>query len=188
MTAPSCRSRRVVEAIAAEPAARRPDSSGPSSLPRPRSAFDPVGMSSRDATSVDRLSRDECFVLLRSVPVGRVAITDRAVPAILPVNFMVHGSDVIIRSVAGSKLAAATRGAVVAFEADAYDPIQRTGWSVLLVGVARHVTDPVEVEELSRLGLRPYIDGAASHYMRIPATQISGRRLRPPATAASRGR
>jgi uncharacterized protein len=128
---------------------------------------------------IDDLNRDECLALLGSVPVGRVAITDQALPAILPVNFVLDGSDVIIRSVSGSKLAAATRGAVVAFEADAYDPIQRTGWSVLIVGVARHVTDPAEVDLLSRLDLRPYVDGAASHYIRIPATQISGRRLRP---------
>jgi nitroimidazol reductase NimA-like FMN-containing flavoprotein (pyridoxamine 5'-phosphate oxidase superfamily) len=134
-------------------------------------------MSRNQPVLVAPLNRDECLALLASVPVGRVAITDRAMPAILPVNFLLDGSDVIIRSVSGSKLAAATRSAVVAFEADAYDATQRTGWSVLIVGVAGHVTDPAEVNRLSRLGLQPYIDGAASHYIRIPATQISGRRL-----------
>jgi nitroimidazol reductase NimA-like FMN-containing flavoprotein (pyridoxamine 5'-phosphate oxidase superfamily) len=126
------------------------------------------------------LNRRECLALLAGVPVGRIAVTDQALPAILPVNFALHGSDVIIRSVPGSKLAAATRGAVVAFEADSYDPVEQSGWSVLIVGVAQHVTDPVEAAELDRLGLHPYVDGAAVHYIRIPVTQISGRRLQPP--------
>jgi len=133
---------------------------------------------------LESLDRDECLTLLATVPVGRVAITDQAMPAIVPVNFLVDGSDVIIRSVRGSKLAAATRGAVVAFEADTFDPDERTGWSVLVVGVASHVTERAEVERLSTLGLQPYLDGAASHYIRIPAAQISGRRLQPAADPA----
>jgi len=133
---------------------------------------------------LESLDRDECLTLLATVPVGRVAITDQAMPAIVPVNFLVDGSDVIIRSVRGSKLAAATRGAVVAFEADTFDPDERTGWSVLVVGVASHVTERAEVDRLSTLGLQPYLDGAASHYIRIPAAQISGRRLQPAADPA----
>jgi len=133
---------------------------------------------------LESLDRDECLTLLATVPVGRVAITDQAMPAIVPVNFLVDGSDVIIRSVRGSKLAAATRGAVVAFEADTFDPDERTGWSVLVVGVASHVTERAEVDRLSTLGLQPYLDAAASHYIRIPAAQISGRRLQPAADPA----
>jgi len=133
-----------------------------------------------DVALLESLDRDECLTLLATVPVGRVAITDQAMPAILPVNFLVDGSDVIIRSVRGSKLAAATREAVVAFEADTFDPDERTGWSVLVVGVASHVTARAEIDRLSRLGLQPYLDGAASHYIRIPAAHISGRRLHPP--------
>ena len=42
------------------------------------------------------------------------------------------------------------RGAVVAFQADAYDA-RRIGWSVTVVGPSRVVTDPVHVMELDAL-------------------------------------
>jgi uncharacterized protein len=128
---------------------------------------------------LETLDRDECLTLLASEPVGRIGITDRAMPSILPVNYLLDGSDVIIRSTAGSKLAAATREAVVAFETDSFDPAKQSGWSVLVVGVAHHVTNSTEIDRLSRLGLRPYIDGAASNFIRIRTAQITGRRLRP---------
>jgi hypothetical protein len=41
-----------------------------------------------------------------------------------PVNFCLDGDDIVIRTAAGSKLAAATRRAVVAFEVD-----DSTRWS-----------------------------------------------------------
>ncbi len=47
---------------------------------------------------------------------------------------------------------AGTRGAVVAFEVDAYDDRARTGWSVTVVGPSRPVTDPVESARYDTLG------------------------------------
>src|SRR5205823_140815 len=120
----------------------------------------PGGVASDVAARLEPLDRRECFALLATVPVGRIAVTDQALPSIVPVNFRVHGSDVVIRSVPGSKLAAATRGAVVAFEADSYDPTGEIGWSVLVVGLARHVTDPGDLDELAGLALRSCADGA----------------------------
>ena len=62
-------------------------------------------------------------------------------PVILPVNDFVFDHGVLFRTAAGTKLDAAVRGIVVAFEADAYDPGGRAGWSVLLVRkAARSVT------------------------------------------------
>jgi uncharacterized protein len=127
-------------------------------------------------TRLDPLNLDEALALLGTVPVGRIAITDEALPVILPVTFVMDGPDVIIRSVAGSKLAAATHGAVVAFEADDVDRTAKTGWSVMIVGIAQHVTDTADIAQLARLGLEPYVD-RAPHYIRIRATRITGRRL-----------
>ncbi|MEV0831043.1 pyridoxamine 5'-phosphate oxidase family protein [Nonomuraea rubra] len=63
--------------------------------------------------------------------------TDRALPAVQPVAFHLDGERIVIRTGIGSKLAAATRNAVVAFEADEFDPEERTGWSVTVIGHAR---------------------------------------------------
>jgi uncharacterized protein len=83
------------------------------------------------------LARAECLELLRTVTMGRIAFAERGLPAIQPVNFTVDGSNVIIRTSGGGKLAAAVTGAMVAFEADEVDAATRTGWSVVVLGHAR---------------------------------------------------
>ena len=127
------------------------------------------------------LDAAECRRLLGSVPIGRIAFTDSALPAVQPVNFLVHDGAVIFRTAEGSKLAAATRNAVVAFEADEIDPEYQRGWSVLVVGHAREVTDPVLRRQLTELPLRPWAAGIRDHVIRIPIEVINGRRIAPPA-------
>ena len=63
---------------------------------------------------------------------------------LLPVHFALFGDSVLFRTVPGTKLDAATIGAVVAFQADAYDLVDGTGWSVLLQGIATAVRDEDE--------------------------------------------
>jgi len=46
---------------------------------------------------------------------------------------------VVFRSTLGTRLDAATIGAVVAFQADGYDPSRTSGWSVMLQGIATAV-------------------------------------------------
>ncbi|GAA4093397.1 pyridoxamine 5'-phosphate oxidase family protein [Actinomadura miaoliensis] len=129
----------------------------------------------------------ECLDLMRSVPIGRIVFTDRALPAIQPVNFVLDADDsVIIRTVPGSKLAAATRGAIVAFEADDFDEADRTGWSVTLVGPARAVTSPAERARLARLPLTPWSPGTRDHFIRVTARHVTGRRILRPPTAPPR--
>ena len=62
---------------------------------------------------------------MASVPVGRIIYTRQALPAVELVNFALDHGDIIIRTDRSGKLAAATRGAVVAFEADSLDPPAR---------------------------------------------------------------
>ena len=118
--------------------------------------------------------------LLASVPIGRIVFTDRALPAVQPVNFLVHDGAVIFRTGEGSKLAAAARNAVVAFEADDFDREYQRGWSVVVVGHAREVTDPPLRQQLSELPLRPWAAGSRDHFIRIPIDLIQGRRIAPP--------
>ena len=74
-----------------------------------------------DGSALERLSRDQCLTLMASVPVGRIIYTQRALPAVELVNFALDQGDIVIRTDRSGKLAAATRGAVVAFEADQLD-------------------------------------------------------------------
>jgi nitroimidazol reductase NimA-like FMN-containing flavoprotein (pyridoxamine 5'-phosphate oxidase superfamily) len=131
-----------------------------------------------DGFGIEVLDRDECIRLLASVPLGRVVFTDRALPAIQPVNFTLDGPDVILRIATGSKLAAAVRSTVVAFEADAFDPELHTGWSVTLVGHARLVNSPQEIDRLSQLPLQQWTPGPSDRFVRIRG-HVSGRRIQP---------
>ena len=121
----------------------------------------------------------ECLELLGSVPVGRVGVTVDALPAVLPVNFVVWQGSIVFRTVPGTKLDAAAAGAVVAFEADAYGTAEAPGgWSVLVRGIARVVTDPGELAEMAFLGLDSWAwDGGAGRYVCIEPTVMTGRRV-----------
>jgi nitroimidazol reductase NimA-like FMN-containing flavoprotein (pyridoxamine 5'-phosphate oxidase superfamily) len=128
---------------------------------------------------LQHLTPEECLRLLATVPVGRVGVTMDALPAVLPVNFVVTGGAVVFATVAGTKLDAATAGAVVAFEADSVGTSEAPGgWSVLVRGVAREITDPAEIEAARALPLESWAwDGVADRYVRIEPTVVSGRRI-----------
>ena len=125
---------------------------------------------------LEHLSRDECLQLVGQVPVGRIVYTRQALPAVELVNFALADGDIVIRTDAGGKLAAATRGAVVAFEADSLDAAH-AGWSVTIVGQARAVTDREEIRRLEQTGLEPWAPGEHDHFIRISAEIVNGRRL-----------
>src|SRR4051812_43833662 len=92
---------------------------------------------------LDEIDREECILLLCRCTVGRVAVNvDGAAPLVVPVNYVVDENDIVFRSDAGTKLAAAARGAM-SFEIDDIDHGRRAGWSVLVRGTAR-VTDESE--------------------------------------------
>jgi nitroimidazol reductase NimA-like FMN-containing flavoprotein (pyridoxamine 5'-phosphate oxidase superfamily) len=131
-----------------------------------------------DGSALRQLSRDECLHLLASVPVGRIVYTQRALPAVDLVNFTLDRGDIVIRTDRGGKLAAAARGAVVAFEADALDPAHEAGWSVTVIGTSQEVTDPEDLARLRRTGLRCWAPGTRDHFIRITPQIVSGRYLR----------
>jgi len=128
--------------------------------------------------TVDVLSPEECISLLRSAQVGRVGLSMQALPVVLPVNFSLIDNDVVFRTVEGTRFHAAANGAVVAFEADGCEREGATGWSVLVQGVARVVSDPSELQQVAGLTLEPWaLDGSADRYVRIASSRMSGRRF-----------
>jgi hypothetical protein len=120
--------------------------------------------------------------LMGSVPVGRIVYTRQALPAVELVNFALVDGDIVIRTTAAGKLAAATRGAVVAFEADSLDVGGHGGWSVTIVGQARAVTDGEETRSLERGALTSWVPGEHGHFIRISPAIVNGRRVARPAT------
>lgn len=131
----------------------------------------------RDSAGLEVLDTPECLRLLAEAPVGRVVFTDQALPAVQPVVFAVHDDAIVFRTCDGKRVAEATDGAVVAFEADQFDQVRRTGWSVTVVGRARTVTDPDEIAELARMPIELWASDDLGVFVRIDVELVNGRRI-----------
>jgi uncharacterized protein len=140
-----------------------------------------------DDSVLEPLTRGECMRLMGSVPVGRIVYTRQALPAVELVNFGLIDGDIIIRTSAEGKLAAATRGVVVAFEADSVDLAGQTGWSVAIVGQARAVTDGAEIRRLEVMTPASWVTWGNDHLISISPAIVNGRRVRPPSLATAPG-
>ena len=89
------------------------------------------------------MSEAECLALLAGHGFGRLAVTADGQPLVFPVNYILDDRTVAIRTDPGTKLDRARLGRV-AFEIDSIDPVHREGWSVLVEGVGRDITDAVD--------------------------------------------
>ncbi|MFH8447722.1 pyridoxamine 5'-phosphate oxidase family protein [Streptomyces fungicidicus] len=126
------------------------------------------------------LGRQECLRLMARVPVGRIVFTRRALPAVLPVNFRLDADGaVLLRTAADSELVRAVDGAVVAFEADDIDPARQAGWSVVVTGPARVVTDTAERRRLAVAGPVSWAPSAREVFIRVESELVTGRELVP---------
>ena len=128
-------------------------------------------------TWLEHLSFARCWELLAATPVGRIGVLNDSAPEIYPVNHAVDGRSIVFRTDPGSKLRGLTRSPAVCFEADGVDPEAATGWSVLVKGRAFEVHDPDEVRRLSQLPLRYWALGDKTHWVRVVAEEVTGRRI-----------
>lgn len=122
---------------------------------------------------VTRLDDDEAWSLLARAEVGRLATVMAGEPDIVPVNFVLDGHAIVLRTAEGSKLLSLTVHPEVAFEVDGWDA--DGGWSVVAKGTAAEVTEGSERDRLDGLPLRPFIPTVKVHYIRIEVSSISGR-------------
>ncbi|OIJ68689.1 pyridoxamine 5'-phosphate oxidase family protein [Streptomyces mangrovisoli] len=129
------------------------------------------------------LTSDEALHLLAGVSFGRVVFTQHALPTVRPVNHVLDGGDIIIRTHEGAALSsragqAGEPGVVVAYEADDIDPLSHVGWSVVVTGYAHLVTDPAELTRVRAL-LHPWVDRTMDYAVRIRPGLVTGIRLAP---------
>ena len=129
-----------------------------------------------DRNGLEILDRAEALRLLAQARIGRIGIHADALPVVLPVNFVLDGDEIVIGTDRGTKLDAATRNAVVAFEADEIDATYHTGWSVLVTGMAREVTDREEIARMQGLPLAPWTR-SNGRFIAVSTEMISGRRI-----------
>lgn len=126
---------------------------------------------------LELLDEAESLALLAAGDVGRVGVTIGGLPAIFPVNYGVVDNCIVFRTGAGTKLAAAAREAVIAFEVDDYDRADRAGWSVLVVGPSEIVHDADLAFRVLGAAIEPWAGGIRTSIVRIRPELVTGRRI-----------
>ncbi|MEU8518872.1 pyridoxamine 5'-phosphate oxidase family protein [Streptomyces sp. NBC_01216] len=106
------------------------------------------------APAVLPLTPSQSLSLLQTVSLGRLVFTEHALPAVRPAAHVLRGEDVVVHIDGEGAPTALTApdgapGVVVAYQTDEIDPLTHLGWSVVVTGYARLVTD---LEEKALLG------------------------------------
>jgi nitroimidazol reductase NimA-like FMN-containing flavoprotein (pyridoxamine 5'-phosphate oxidase superfamily) len=134
-----------------------------------------------DPGRLDELGAPECWRLLATQSIGRVAVIAGHYPLVFPVNYAVDDGTILYRTGSGTKLRSVRRSNVT-FEVDEIDAVHRSGWSVMVKGLAQEVgvTRDREVVLLAELGgAVPWAPGDRDHFIRIVADEVTGRRILP---------
>lgn len=127
------------------------------------------------------LTGAQALGLLGEASFGRIVFTQHALPAIRPVNHVLDHGRIVIRTHQDSDLFSQARdhgerGVVVAYQADAIDPLTHLGWSVVATGYCRPVTDPEALFRYQRL-IRPWSDRLMDCAVQIRPHLVTGIRL-----------
>lgn len=129
------------------------------------------------------LTPSECEALLRSVSLGRMAVSTPQGPHIVPVAYAVvdgeRGPALVARVGTYSLLGTYAGGAMLAFEADGFEPVSGATWSVVARGRGELLQRPPEGPDGSggRPWSEPWTTGLRSLFLRLRPLELSGRRL-----------
>lgn len=124
---------------------------------------------------VEELAEEECWKLLGTKRVGRVAHNDPEGPVVVPVNYVFHDGVVLFRVSPYSRLADRLRDGAASFQVDHVDEDARTGWSVLVRGHAARAKGWELPEADSRP--TPWAEGGRNLHVRLSPHHVSGVRL-----------
>jgi nitroimidazol reductase NimA-like FMN-containing flavoprotein (pyridoxamine 5'-phosphate oxidase superfamily) len=126
----------------------------------------------------ESLAPVQCRGYLGAGGVGRMVFAGPRGPEAIPVNYVMLGGDIVVRTGRHTGLVDRAAQTRVSFEVDHLDDSLAEGWSVLASGVAQVVTTPSELETVRSLGLEPWAGGDKDTYLRITVTDMTGRRIR----------
>lgn len=131
----------------------------------------------------EQLSESQCWGLLRTVDIGRLATpTAHGGVDVFPVNHLVDQGSIVFRTALGTKLTNALAATEVAFEADntasTIDEQVVDPWSVVIHGTAELITLDTELFDSFELTLRPWHVLNKPYFVRLSPTHVSGRRFR----------
>ena len=125
---------------------------------------------------MEHLTVSQCWALVRSAPIGRLAVVVDGKPEIFPLNHVVDRGTVVFRTAEGTKLAG-TIGKDVAYEVDGVEAGGAVAWSVIIKGEAHEVAKLHESIASLDLPLFPWHRGPKPHIVRIDPYDVQGRRF-----------
>jgi len=152
-------------------------------MDHPRPEFGPEPRVRPGSRPLRELSPEECLDALRQESLGRIAISDAALPMILPVSYRLDGAAVVFRTRQGGLLDRCCRNTIVAFEVDHVHPDSKSGWSVVVVGVA-NVQYGGDWLRAMELGLSSIGAAEGTVFIRITPGTVTGRAVEPVPAAA----
>lgn len=123
------------------------------------------------------LDEDECWALLASQPVGRLAVAIGGEVEIFPMNYLVHERTIVLKTAQGSKLAAIAANARVSFEIDGYTPESGDAWSVVVKGLAHELQRLSQIYAAEELPLFPWNASPKDFFVRVTPREVAGRRF-----------
>jgi nitroimidazol reductase NimA-like FMN-containing flavoprotein (pyridoxamine 5'-phosphate oxidase superfamily) len=126
---------------------------------------------------MQELTEPQCWDLLRSEEVGRLAVSITNHPDIFPINYVVDHGSIVFRTAEGTKLAASVLGVAVAFEIDGYDRAAGEAWSVVVKGEAVEIEQVLGRFDAADLPLFPWHASPKHRFVRIEPQSVTGRRF-----------
>jgi len=124
---------------------------------------------------ITELTSDQCWQLLRSGDLGRIAASAAGTIDIFAINYAVERETIMFRTAPGTKLLELAINDRVAFEIDGHN--ESEAWSVVVKGRAERVERQSEMDAAETLGLTPWIPTLKYRWVRIRPTDIVGRQF-----------
>ncbi|MCX5208235.1 pyridoxamine 5'-phosphate oxidase family protein [Kitasatospora sp. NBC_00240] len=132
---------------------------------------------SAEGHGTEECTREQSLDLLSQTVIGRLIHTDDAMPAVTPSCFTLDGLGEVVIPLPASWRAELMDGEVVGFQADRFDEQTLQGWTVLIVGRSRLVTDPVTIADLDHRGPLQWGHRPTRGYLSIQSELVTGRRF-----------
>lgn len=124
------------------------------------------------------LDEQECFDLVQAQTVGRLGFVADGRVQVIPVNYLLDGRSVVIRTAAGGLLTrVSAEVAAVAFEVDHHANTGGYGWSVLLNGQLATMTESEMAEVEGSARVVPWAGSDRSTPLRFSIATVTGREV-----------
>lgn len=126
-------------------------------------------------TAVEPLPTHECWAMLRTATLGRLAFALDEEVEIFPLNFAVDQGSIVFRTSSSSRIGLCLDGRGVAFEADGL--VDGQAWSVVAKGHAKEIRSLEDSLAAAELPVHPLQHGAKPRFVRVTPDALSGRRF-----------